>query len=182
MQYDDAGKASVQALLLSSLYQIPTSYWNLATQALLQQLQMATSPDAVLLFFTLLQHSLGLLTPTDAISAPGNPNVVGPSAAENPENAQFSMLPADAAMGQTQPIDAILGPVSTLQQPQGSVNWSHLTAVLQPQWLLTHYLTGHPCGSDMAAAWDSGLSQLLHAVLCVCLQQCHAPSCMLLPV
>ncbi len=41
----------------------------------------------------------------------------------------------------------------------------HVGKLLQQPWLLTNYLTGHLQGSQMADAWDSGLTELLHAVL-----------------
>ena len=41
----------------------------------------------------------------------------------------------------------------------------HVGKLLQQPWLMTNYLTGHLQGSEVADAWDSGLTELLHAVL-----------------
>ena len=58
---------------MSSLRQMPTSVRDLATHALLQQLQLAREPAAVHLFFTLLQHSLGLRLPQTSTWGPTSP-------------------------------------------------------------------------------------------------------------
>lgn len=113
---------------------MPPSARNLASLALQQQLQLASTPPSILLFFTLLQHSLGLHS--------------------SPPISLGSPQPETFDKGCREPV-----------QVQKSIREHHIVQLLQQPWLMTHWLTGHPQGSHMAAAWDSGLTELLVAVL-----------------
>ncbi len=130
----DAGGTHIQAELLSSLHQLPSSASNVAALAIQQQLQMAATPATILLLFTLLQQSLGLSSSQDS------------------------------DWGLTQPQGSSKG-VSGLPKARGIDNERHVGKLLQQPWLMTNYLTGHVQGSEVADAWDSGLTELLHAVL-----------------
>lgn len=124
----------MQAELLSSLQQMPSSAANIAALAIQQQLQMAATPATVLLLFTLLQQSLGLSSSQDS------------------------------DWGVHQPQASTRGVLGSLKA-HGIDNERHVEKLLQQPWLMTKYLTGHLQGSEMADAWDSGLTELLHAVL-----------------
>ena len=128
------GGTQVQAELLSSLQQLPSSGSNLASLAIQQQLQMAATPATVLFLFTLLQQSLGLSSSQDS----------------------------DWRLNQSQ---ASSRGLSGYPKACGIENERHVGKLLQQPWLMTNYLTGHPQGSEMTDAWNSGLTELLHAVL-----------------
>ena len=113
---------------------MPPSARNLASLALQQQLQLASTPTSILLFFTLLQHSLGLHSSSQA--SLGSPQ------------------PETFDKGCREP-----------SQVQESVREQHIVQLLQQPWLMTQWLTGNPQGSHMAVAWDSGVTELLGAVL-----------------
>lgn len=53
----------------------------------------------------------------------------------------------------------------TAQALVRSVDESSLRQLLQQPWVMSHWLTGHPLGQDVAVAWSVGLSELLHSVL-----------------
>ncbi len=129
-----AGGTQIQAELLSSLQQLPSSASNLASLAIQQQLQMATTASTVSLLFTLLQQSLGLSSSQDSVWG-----------LNQPQASSRGLLGSPKARG----ID----------------NERHVGKLLQQPWLMTNYLTGHLQGSKMADAWDSGFTELLHAVL-----------------
>ena len=136
----------MQAQLVCSMQQMPTSAGNLPTVALLQQLQLATTPTAVHIFFSLLHRSLGLHPPTRQ------------TLELRPISSQSSTLGTGSSPLLT------CGSGASQRQP-GSVNESHIGTVLRQSWLMAHYLADHPCGPAVATAWDSGLTELLHAVL-----------------
>lgn len=135
----------MQAQLVCSMQQMPTSAGNLPTVALLQQLQLATTPTAVHIFFSLLQCSLGL----------------HPSTRQTPEVRPISSQSSTLGTGSS-PLTCGSG---ASQRQRDSVSDSHIGTVLRQPWLMTHYLADHPCGPAVATAWDSGLTELLHAVL-----------------
>ncbi len=66
--------------------------------------------------------------------------------------------------GLKQPQGTSKGVLGSPKAP-GTDNERHVEKLLQQPWLMTKYLTGHLQGSEMADAWDSGLTELLHAVL-----------------
>lgn len=129
-----AGGTHIQAELLSSLQQLPSSLVNIAALAIQQQLQMAATPATVLLLFTLLHQSLGL---------------------SSSQNSDWGLHQPQASS------KGVLG--STMAR--GTDSQKHVGKLLQQPWLMSKYLTGHLQGSEMADAWDSGLTELLHAVL-----------------
>ena len=47
----------------------------------------------------------------------------------------------------------------------GSVDESGVRQLLQQPWVMSHWLTGHPLGQDVAVAWAAGLTEVLHSVL-----------------
>lgn len=98
----------------------------------MQQLQMATTPATVHLFFTLLAASLGL------------PSIPTPLS-HNPETKKKTGQPGQVAAG----VVDELAVKQLLQQP----------------WVMSQWLTVHPLGLDMAAAWDSGLTDILNSTL-----------------
>jgi len=70
----------------------------------------------------------------------------------------------DSDLGLHQPQASSRG-LSGSPKAHGIDSEKHVGKLLQQPWLLTNYLTGHLQGSEMTDAWDSGLTELLHAVL-----------------
>ena len=58
----------------------------------------------------------------------------------------------------------------------GPVDESAVRQLLQQPWVMSHWLSGHPLGHDVAAAWESGLTELLHSVLSLSLRAGSAAS------
>jgi len=84
----------------------------------------------------------------------------------------FTLLQQSLGLSSSQDSDwALHQPQASSRGVLGSLNGHgidserHVEKLLQQPWLMTKYLTGHLQGSEMADAWDSGLTELLHAVL-----------------
>ena len=50
------------------------------------------------------------------------------------------------------------------------VDESAVRQLLQQPWVMSHWLNEHPLGHAVAAAWQSGLTELLHSVLSLSLR------------
>ena len=125
----------LHAQLKSSLQTLPAHGRPLATLALMQQLQMATDPASVQLFFSLLRQSLRLTASQGSHS-------------QSPQRVKQSWT----AQAEVESVNESLDKSATRQ-------------LLQQPWLMSHWLSGHPLGHHVAAAWDCEMAQLLHSVL-----------------
>ena len=97
----------------------------------MHQLQVATTPAAIQLCFSLLASSVGLTSHTAHAS-----------------KSDLSQAEYQAAHEVVRPVDE-----------------SAVRQLLQQPWVMSHWLSEHPLGHDVAAAWESGLTELLHSVM-----------------
>ena len=115
--------------LKGSLEQLPPDATPLATVALMHQLQLAATPAAIHVCFSLLGLSLGL-------------------------------KPTSASLSKSH--------LTTIERR--ALDESAVRQLLQQPWVLSHWLSTHWLGHDVAAAWRSGLTELLHSVLSLSLR------------
>ena len=130
-----AADNTLHAQLKSSLQTLPADGRHLAMLALAQQLQMATDPASIDIFFSLLRHSLGLATSQGCHGQ-------SPRGKKESQSAQTEVESMDE-----------------------SRNESAIRQLLQQPWMMSHWLTGYLVRHCVAAAWNHEITKALHSVL-----------------
>lgn len=124
----------------------------------MHQLQLVTNPAAIQLCFSLLGLSLRLtLTP------------------KHPKEASLTKAEGQAAWEVVGTVDESAVDESAVDESavdESAVDESAVRQLLQQPWVMSHWLTGRPPGHDhdVAVAWESGLTELLHSVLSLSLR------------